>query len=147
MHKVKITAIFLIAACAITTGSRAQNTYKCGSSYGQTACDGGVVIDVDDKRDKTQKLHAEQVTAKDAKVAEAMEKSRLQKEKVDLSANSPAPGSMHADAAMLDAPNSTSPLKQATPKAAENFVAQGPGSKMKKPAPKKKTKKKKANPT
>ena len=146
MYNVKITAIFLIAACTISTGTRAQNTYKCGNSYGQTACDGGVVVDVDDKRDKTQKLQAEQVTTKDAKVADAMEKTRLQKEKTDLAANSPTSGLMRADAALLEAPSSTSPVKQANPKESEKFVAQGPGTKSKKSALKKKAKKKKVSP-
>jgi len=127
-------------------GAGAQNTYKCGNSYSQTVCDGGAVVNVDDKRDAAQKLQAEQVSAKDAKAADAMEKTRLQKEKTELTANSPSPGLTQVDA-LLGAPNNASPVKQANPKAAEKFVAQGPGSKTKKSVVKKKAKKKKTSQT
>ena len=128
-------------------GARAQNTYKCGASYSQTPCDGGVVVDIADKRDNAQKLQAQQVSAKDARTADAMEKSRLQKEKATLAANRPAPGLAPADTVFVDEPSSASPVKQAKPKTPEKFVAQGPGSKTKKPALKKKAKQKKTSPS
>ena len=89
MQVTTLNAIFLIATSALSTGVAAQNTYKCGDTYSQLPCPGGVVVDVTDKRTSAQKTQSDLATGRDARTAEAMEKARLQQEKIDIAANTP----------------------------------------------------------
>ena len=143
MQNRHLNALFLIAACALSTGATAQNVYKCGSNYSQTPCPGGVVIETTDQRSSAQKTQTDLATARDAKVADAMEAARLRKEKSDLAANTPLAPLASPDAAYTDAaPGATSTL-HAKKKEPAPFTAQVPGEKKKKTAPKKKAAKKK----
>ena len=139
MHSTSFNAIFLIAACALSTGATAQNTYKCGDSYSQAPCPGARVIDATDSRTPAQKKQADLVTGRVARTADAMEKARLQQEKIDSAANaSPVPPA-HLENASASA---TTQAKKKKRKAPDYFTAQAPGEKKK--AAKKRTAKKDA---
>ena len=86
-----LNAIFLVAIGALSTGATAQNTYRCGDSYSQTPCPGGVIVQTADQRSPAQKSESDSVIKRDAKTADVMEKARLQQEAKDLAANTPPP--------------------------------------------------------
>lgn len=90
MQSFALNAIFLLAAIVFSNGAQAQNTYRCGNSYSQTPCPGGVAIDATDTRTQAQKAQTDQASKRDAQIADAMEKARLQQEAKDLAANTPA---------------------------------------------------------
>ena len=90
MPSLALNASFLMAVCAFSSAAWAQNTYRCGDSYSQTPCPGGVIIDTTDKRTQAQKVQTDKASQRDAQIAAAMEKARLQQEAKDLAANTPA---------------------------------------------------------
>lgn len=136
-------AIFLIAACALSTGATAQNTYKCGDTYSQLACPGAVAVDAADQRTSAQKTQADLATGRDARTADAMEKARLQHEKIDLAANTPPLPAASTDTASTPG----TPQAKKKKKIPEFFTAQVPGEKKKKKVAKKNTQKKEASKT
>lgn len=89
MQKVTPVALLFIAVCALSTGASAQTTYKCGNSYSQLPCPGGVALDPRDGRDRSQKIQSDSATLRDARAAEALQAERLQQEQKDLRANTP----------------------------------------------------------
>ena len=89
MQSFALKAIFLLAVIAFSTGAQAQNTYRCGNSSSQTPCPGGVAIDATDARTQAQKAQTDQASKRDAQIAAAMEKARLQQEAKDLADNTP----------------------------------------------------------
>ena len=127
MPKHAAYAIFLIAACALSTGAAAQNIYKCGNSYSQEPCPGGAIIDVTDRRSSDQKKQTDMAASSDAKTADRMEKSRLQQEKADRGAQKP----LAAPKKNAPASRSASPKVKTKKKVPENFTAQVPGEKKK----------------
>lgn len=129
MKKTFYDAILVIAACALSTGATAQTTYKCGNSYGATACPGGVVIDSADPRTAAQKAQTDLAAARDARVADAMEKARLEQERRDLAANTPRVKKVTPPVVARKSP--TKRLKKWKKKPAGYFVAQAPGQKKK----------------
>ena len=131
MQVTTLNAIFLIATSALSTGVSAQNTYKCGDAYSQLPCPGGVVVDVTDKRTSAQKTQSDLATGRDARTAEAMEKARLQQEKIDIAANTPTVKPASPDKANN---TQTSQVKKKKKKEQEYFSAQIPGEKKKKKA-------------
>lgn len=82
-------ALLLLASVAVSAAAAAQTAYKCGSSYSQTPCDGGVAIDTSDPRSGEQKKQADLATQRDMRTADAMEQSRIEREQMDLAANTP----------------------------------------------------------
>lgn len=96
-------AIFLIATGAVLTSAQAQNVYRCGDSYSQSPCPGGVAIDAGDSRTKGQKAQADAATQRDRQTASALEKERLKQEaavspatpKADAAKASPATVTPH----------------------------------------------------
>lgn len=90
MPSLALNASFLVAVCAFSSAAWAQNTYRCGDSYSQTPCPGGVILDTADKRTHAQKVQTDKASQRDAQIADAMEKARLQQEAKDLAANTPA---------------------------------------------------------
>lgn len=84
-----LSTAFLTASAALMTAASAQTIYKCGDSYSQLPCPGGVVINATDQRTSAQKTQSVLASSRDAQTAEAMEKARLQQEKTDLAANTP----------------------------------------------------------
>ncbi len=73
-------AIFYVALCALSTGTTAQNVYKCGNAYSQKPCADGVVVDVQDSRSAAQKAESDALIKRDSAAANAMEKTRLKEE-------------------------------------------------------------------
>jgi len=86
-------AIFFIATGAVFTSAQAQNIYRCGDSYSQSPCPGGVAIDAGDSRTKGQKAQADAATQRDRQTANTLEKERLKQEAAA------SPGMPKADAA------------------------------------------------
>jgi len=80
MMNARSAAIFLIATGAILTRVEAQNVYRCGDSYSQSPCPGGVAIDAGDSRTKGQKAQADAATQRDRQTANTLEKERLKQE-------------------------------------------------------------------
>ncbi len=142
MRSLTLNAIFLIATSALSTVAVAQNTYKCGNAYSQIPCPGGVKVDALDSRTSAQKTQADMARGHDARTADAMEKARLQQEKIDLAANTPTVRSVSTDAAST--PGTTQAMKKKK-KEPEYFTAQAPGEKKKKQASKKSTGKQSEN--
>lgn len=132
MQSSQLNAIFLIAACAISTGASAQKIYKCGSSYSQAPCVGGLVVDTADQRSNAQKTQTDLATARDAKVADAMEAARLKKEKSDLAANTPMAALAEPGVALPEAAPSIESKLKANKKTPTPFTAQVPGTQKKK---------------
>ena len=147
MHKQALTALILIAAYAVSTGAIAQNTYKCGNSYSQTACPDGIILDTSDKRSTEQKRQTDVATTRDARVADSMESKRLLKEKNDLTTSLPLANPTSTDLAAFDSASGINKPSQAKKQASEYFAAQVPGEKKKKKISSKKAKKKKTSPS
>ena len=140
MQSPPLNAIVLIAiATVLSTGASAQNTYKCGDTYSQLPCPGGVIVNATDKRTSAQKTQSDLATARDARTADAMEKARLQQEKIDIAANTPT-----VKPASPDKANNTQTIqvKKKKKKGQEYFTAQIPGEKKKKQTLKKNADKK-----
>ena len=71
----------LALAAAFFAGSVwAQNIYRCGDTYSQRPCSGSQAVATDDARSAAQKAQADAVTARDARMADAMERERLKAE-------------------------------------------------------------------
>ena len=67
----------LIAASTLSTLATAENVYKCGNTYSQSPCPGAKLLNIDDSRDPQQKKLKDEVTRRDAELANDMEKTRL----------------------------------------------------------------------
>lgn len=80
MRRLTPLAIILIAICSFLTRAEAQNAYRCGNSYSQTPCPGGVPVDADDSRSRAQKAQSESAIKRDVRTADSMEKTRQQQE-------------------------------------------------------------------
>lgn len=80
MIKLRLFALFFIAAWAGSTWAAGTNVYKCGSTYSQTPCEGAVAVQVNDARSKEQKSQSDAAIVQQGKVANAMEKVRLKEE-------------------------------------------------------------------
>lgn len=139
MQNLMLNAIFLIFFCALSTVSGAQNVNKCGTTYSQTPCPDGQVLDVTDKRTSAQKAQTDLATGRDARTADAMEKARLQQEKMDLAANTPPTKSAIA-ATATNTPSPQAKKKKRT--GPEYLTAQVSGKKKKKQIQKKNVEKK-----
>ncbi len=134
MQSQKFVAILFVAACALSTGARAQNVYKCGNIYSQMPCPGSQVIDVTDERTLAQKNQAELSNTRDARLADAMEKARLQQEQKDLAANTPGkkPSEQPASTKTSNRASAQSVKARKKDVLPEYFVAQAPGHKKRK---------------
>ena len=133
MHYRSLTAIFLTAAVALSTGALAQPVYKCGERYSQTPCPGGALIDTSDPRSAAQKAQTDLATVRDARSADAMEQARLQQEQADLAANTPKAKPPSADRAS----NSRVGQVKKKEKAPDSFTVRSVVEKKKKPTHKK----------
>jgi hypothetical protein len=129
--------LYLLAAACVAPAA-AQDIYRCGDSYSQRPCPGGTVVEAQDERSAVQRSQTSLAAQRDARIADAMEKSRLKEEAKPVSAafipvRRQAPENAGTPAAARQAKK---------PGKAEHFNAVAPG----KPgdATKKKTKKKAA---
>lgn len=95
-------ATFFIAVCTLSTGALAQKTiYRCGATYSQIPCAGGVSVEANDTRSKTDKNEADNATKRNIQQAREMEKTRLKDEKDALASGKLATKS---DAKLQDKP-------------------------------------------
>lgn len=124
-----------MASFAWSTVTAAQTVYKCGDSYRQIPCAGGVVIDAPDRRSSEQKLQSDLATRRDARTADAMEQERLKQEQLDLAANTPGLKS----AQLASTGNSRPSQTQKRKKKSAAGTASGAGGNKKKPARTKRT--------
>jgi hypothetical protein len=79
-NKKKLAAVLVMMLAAGVLPSAAQTVYRCGDSYSLKPCHGSKVIDVEDTRSATQRSQTLEASQRDAKVADAMEKARLEDE-------------------------------------------------------------------
>lgn len=84
-------ATIFIAISALSTSVAAQKVYRCGSSYSQTPCPEAVIVEVEDRRSASQKSASEAQVRRDASIADAMEKQRLQEEAQAIADRSTTP--------------------------------------------------------
>lgn len=136
MSRLTPLVIILTASCLFLARAEAQNAYRCGNSYSQTPCPGGVAVDADDSRSQAQKAQSDSATKRDLRTADSLEKTRLQQEEAQKRAAQKS----------ADRPAGTPALPQATPVAPgktthsakwkarhpEYFTAAAPGDKKKK---------------
>jgi hypothetical protein len=129
MIRPAVIATLLIAVSAVSTGANAQNVYRCGDSYSQSPCAGGVAVDASDSRSRAQQAQAAADTARARQAANALEKDRLKQEAAAERADRQAP---QADAGK--APAATHDTKPAhtskkKPKQPPYFTAHAAGDK------------------
>ena len=89
MLRPTLNAVFLISGFVFWTSTWAQTVYRCGGSYSQTPCSGGVAIDASDPRSSAQKMQSDGATRRDASTADAMRQARLEQERRDIAADEP----------------------------------------------------------
>lgn len=70
----------VLAILAIANGPAAAQVWRCGDSYGERPCEGGRAVTVQDDRNQAQQSEAERAARRDSRLAEAMERDRLQHE-------------------------------------------------------------------
>lgn len=138
MSRFAFNALAVLAMVLLSGHAAAQTVYRCGNSYGQTPCPEATVIDAADPRTSEQKAQADAAAKRTAQSADALEKARLQREKMERAAQVAGANKKKVSAA------NTSDVKKKKTKKKEPpyFTARAPGEK--KPA-KKSSKKKTAN--
>jgi hypothetical protein len=91
-----------LAALLLASGvgsAAAAPIYRCGSTYSQTPCPGGSVVEATDTRSAAQRAEARRIADNERKKAEEMERERKQKEKEQADAKraaTPAPAAAPA---------------------------------------------------
>lgn len=125
------SAMFLIAACALSTAAEAAKVYKCGSSYSQVPCADAVEIATPPGPSPQQQRAAEKEVQQQEKAAKAMEKERLNAEKAALKASKDSEKA-HKPAAKAEDKNA-SPGKKTSKKEPEFFTAKAPAAKASQP--------------
>jgi hypothetical protein len=122
MNQRHLPALCIAFWAVSSTPVMAQNVYKCGDSYSQSPCPGGVAIDPD-RRSPAQKAQADAATARDAQAARSLEQARLKQEAAARAANTPA-----IKSTVKDTPKST-PQARKKSRQPEYFTAREPGGK------------------
>ncbi len=124
--KIWIAAATLSIAIGLASAEAiAQNIYKCADGYSQQPCPGGTLVQAADERTQAQKAQTDAATRRDARTANAMEKSRLAQEGQAVPGYTPpprfeAPGNSAA-------PDTASRPKTAKPVQPQTFTAVVPG--------------------
>lgn len=128
-------ALFLIAACAVPTGSWGQKVYRCGATYSQTPCPDAVVIDAEDARSKAQKTQTDQATSRDVKTANTLEKAHLkEEEKAAARSQTVTNGGKSSTAKSKNKTEKTVQKKAKKKKEPEFFTAKAASEKTKEPS-------------
>ncbi len=129
-NRIFVMAVLMAGATA-SLPAAAQTIWRCGDSYSQTPCPGGVAVPAADARSAGQRAQTMEAAQRDAKTGDAMEKDRLKQESKAAPAYIPP--------TKVDAPVTEKKLGLVKPKKPEYFTAVSP----RKPsaAPKKKKKK------
>jgi hypothetical protein len=124
MTKTKMLAVLLTLAAG---AAGAQQVYRCGSSYSQQPCPGGATLQVDDRRTPAEVQRANAETQRQAKAADAMEKSRLQAEaKADQARQAPQVKQATAEAKARPADKKADAKDKGKVKKPEIFTAVAP---------------------
>jgi hypothetical protein len=71
-------SILWLALATVCAQLSAQTLYRCGNEYRDTPCPNAIALDARDPRTPAQSAQAERQTAKDAALAQQMEKARIQ---------------------------------------------------------------------
>jgi hypothetical protein len=80
MLKASAIATIFIALCAMQTSAFGQKIYRCGNTYSESPCPGGIALDSPGTPNPAQKAAADQATQREAAAASKLEKSRLTQE-------------------------------------------------------------------
>lgn len=83
--------LLCLAASGWTAPAAAQDIYRCGDSYSQQRCPGGVLVPTEDARSAAQGKQTSVAAQRDARTADAMEKARLKEEAKPAQAYIPPP--------------------------------------------------------
>jgi len=114
-------------------GASAQAIYRCAdNSYSQQPCDGGRPVRADDPRTPQQQMDSVSATRREAAMADAMEKSRLQRQA--QAERDVAAAERPVAAQQAAAPATGKPKPQPSAKPAQRpkvFAASVPGAKKK----------------
>lgn len=78
-HAFVLVALVSLSTIALSA-EPGKTAYRCGNSYSQVPCPGGKAIDTADARSKDQKAQADATNTRTQRMADAMEKSRRQRE-------------------------------------------------------------------
>lgn len=70
-------AVAVLLTCLTTLGANSQQVYRCGSSYADSPCPQGTVIDAADPRTSAQRADAQRVAADEKRLVAQMEHDRL----------------------------------------------------------------------
>ncbi|HMC17072.1 MAG TPA: hypothetical protein VKI18_15660 [Albitalea sp.] len=79
----KQLAIALLLTSAALQAVATGPIYRCGTSYSQTPCPGGKLVDAADPRSAAQRAEALRVTAKERRDAAQLERERHVREAAD----------------------------------------------------------------
>jgi hypothetical protein len=103
--------IHSVLASLLLAGGAASATaapiYRCGSTYSQTPCPGGSVVESTDTRSAAQRAEARRIADNERKAAEEMERQRKQREKEEAEKNRaqpPAPAAPASGPSVVSAP-------------------------------------------
>jgi hypothetical protein len=78
-----IRKTLLIATLSLTTGlATGQTVYRCGSTYSQTPCGVGVIIEAEDGRTPEQRAQSDESRKRQAELAQSLEQERLTQERI-----------------------------------------------------------------
>ena len=81
MRRARILMATLLAVICAQAGAQ-QQVWRCGSSYSARPCDGGAALAIDERKpDHDAAAAAKAAARRDAKLADALEKDRLAREK------------------------------------------------------------------
>ena len=75
----KLAAVVLMF-CFAVGAAQAQEVYRCGSTYSQTPCPQGRLVEADDARSEAQRAEAARVAATERRLANEMRRDRLAEE-------------------------------------------------------------------
>jgi hypothetical protein len=116
-------AAMVLALAMAAMPLAAQGVWRCGNNYSQSPCAGGVSVPVEDGRSMGQSRQTTEAAQRDAKTADAMEKTRLKEEAKPAAGYIPA---AKAEVAAKDKKPEGRKTETGKPKKPEYFTATGP---------------------
>ena len=97
MNNPLFNLVAMVITATMSAGSMAQTVYKCGNSYSQERCDGGVVVDPRDQRTGNQKQQADASTRGNEKAVKELAAERVASEaQARAAARNSTPGVVEA---------------------------------------------------
>lgn len=70
----------LLVPLLVSASLQAQTVYRCGNSYSQQPCPGGIPVDASDRRTPEQRKAHEASVQHERRTADGLEKTRLKEE-------------------------------------------------------------------